>query len=815
MRPGFAVATMTLIAVSACAQDLPQVPSEWRFAIDEQDVGREQGWFAEDFDDRGWARIAIGQGWEKAGYDYDGVAWYRVRMTLPEVPEGKRLLLCFGAVDEEAWVWVNGQLAGEHAEGEAGWRQSFTIDITDYVRPGAENLLAVRVFDSLLQGGIYKPVTLALADPEQPPPRAPDWPEWVAREGFNANYLAWGPDEAKAVRQLEAGINVVCVKLDLAEIAYPLDPDALQARLRLSGTSSLAHAVEWGQICRRHSAHFVAVLDMMSEPERSFINARTHRGAVSMDGREHQIPCPQDEAWWGLMLQQILALGTVVPECEGVLLDTETYYGTSIIYPFYAKWPTSLCYCDECFGEFAREHGLDPAMARAERYPTLRDRGMLAAYREHLRAVMRRVGERLMASVHQVRPDMFVGLLNFGDNWWFEGLTLGLGTDDCPTVLMTENEYGRPMGPESLERIERLRAMDAHVVYCPGFLIAGWPPEPMAIEALERMHAADGYWIFCGNNLYDDNWPNRKDVWALYEGYSPDDYYAELARAFAAWRAGRPPGRALAPVDALTIIDAERSSAHEIGETGLIIRRTAEAPNLLRDPSFESDWPNKQPPWEMYYTPVRDAEVVLDDASSVRVDANDRRANLHQAFATEPGADYLFTVWARTVDVQAERGAVIALGERLKFFAGTEDWHPVSLRATAGEEEREMRVTLGSQTRFGTVWFDRASVHRIETLELWTRPVALEAGQAWDAIEVEAEVPEGATLTLEVRSPAGEGEPLLRPTPVTGTLRQSLAGLAALHPDVHAVRLRLVVELGGPAEEAVIVRRLAVGRVAR
>jgi len=171
-------------------------------------------------------------------------------------------------------------------------------------------------------------------------------------------------------------------------------------------------------------------------------------------------------------------------------------------------------------------------------------------------------------------------------------------------------------------------------------------------------------------------------------------------------------------------------------------------------------------------------------------------------------------VWARTVDVQAERGAVIALGERLKFFAGTEDWHPVSLRATAGEEEREMRVTLGSQTRLGTVWFDRACVREVERLELWTEPIALAEGERWDAVEIEAAVPEGATLTLEVHGPAGAGEPLLRPAPVTGTLRRSLAGLAALRPDVRAIRLRLEVELGGRADEVVTVRRLAVSRVA-
>jgi len=820
------VRTATLLATLGCllaasiapADDAPpEVPGEWLFALDEQDVGREQEWFAEGFDDSAWARIAIGQGWEQAGYEYDGVAWYRVRMALPEAPEGKRLLLCFGAVDEEAWVWVNGEFAGEHAEGEGGWTEPFTIDITDLARPGQENLIAVRVHDSLLQGGIYRPVTLAIADPEQPPLRAPDWPEWVARDGFNANYLAWGPDEEKAVQQFEAGLNVVCIKLHLTEPAYPADPDNVQTRVPLTGPHSLGQAAEWGRICRRHGGHLTVVLNMMGEQERDFIGSRTHRGAVSMDGREHVIPCPQDEAWWSLFVQQIVALATVVPDCEGVLLDTESYYGTSLIYPFYGKWPLNLCYCDVCFGEFARDHDLDPTMERAERYAALRERDMIEAYQEHLRGVMRRVGKRVIDTVHAVQPRMFVGLLNFGDNWWFEGLALGLGSADCPTALMTENEYGSPIGPDSLRRIERLRELGAHVVYCPGFLIAGWPAEQMALEAFERQRVADGYWVFCGNNLYDDNWRNREGVWALYEGHEPDDYYSELARAHQAWRAGEGEGGDnLSSLDALELIDDARSSPCEATADGLVLRRMVEAPNLLHDPSFETDWPGKDSPWEMYCTPARDAEVALD-GSSVRIDQNIKRANLHQSFATEPGADYLFTVWARLRDVQAERGAVIAVDDRLKFFAGNEDWHPISISFTADEAEPTTRVTVGLQSQFGTVWYDRASVRRVEELELWTRPIALGEGEAWAAVGVEAEadVPHGATLTLEVHDAAGGNEPLLRPAPVPGALRQGLTALSALRPDVRAIRLRLLARLGGPEDEQVTVRRLTVSRAAR
>jgi hypothetical protein len=65
----------------------------------------------------------------------------------------------FGAVDESAWVYLNGEFAGEHDIGEAGWDKPFGIDVTKAIQPGA-NVLAVRVLDRVLGGGIWKPVEL-------------------------------------------------------------------------------------------------------------------------------------------------------------------------------------------------------------------------------------------------------------------------------------------------------------------------------------------------------------------------------------------------------------------------------------------------------------------------------------------------------------------------------------------------------------------------------------------------------------------------------------------------------------------------------
>lgn len=133
----------------------------WEFAFDPKDVGVKEQWFAPDAKSFP-LRIVVPFPWESklSGIertDYKGIAWYRRTFTVPKewlvtqagslryknVPSGKRIWLCFGAVDWHATVWLNGEKVGEH---EGGYSE-FRFDITDKVRIGEPDLLVVRVVD--------------------------------------------------------------------------------------------------------------------------------------------------------------------------------------------------------------------------------------------------------------------------------------------------------------------------------------------------------------------------------------------------------------------------------------------------------------------------------------------------------------------------------------------------------------------------------------------------------------------------------------------------------------------------------------------
>jgi len=148
-----------------------QLPLEWRLRWDPEEVGQAQGWFDPAIDAADWLEVSVRSAWEKQpvgeawreehGRDYDGLAWYRVEFDVPEALRGRRVFLLFGAVDEGATVWVNGQLVGEHPFiHEADWTTPFAMEFTDAARFGEANTVVVLVEDRTGAGGVWRPVLL-------------------------------------------------------------------------------------------------------------------------------------------------------------------------------------------------------------------------------------------------------------------------------------------------------------------------------------------------------------------------------------------------------------------------------------------------------------------------------------------------------------------------------------------------------------------------------------------------------------------------------------------------------------------------------
>ncbi|MBD3293334.1 MAG: DUF4838 domain-containing protein [Armatimonadia bacterium] len=143
--------------------------AQWRFRKDPEDIGVAEEWFAaEAVEPDAWQPTEIGVFWGDTEVgDYQGYGWYRTSFEMPAQWEHETVALSFGAVDEQAWIYLNGELVGEHTlQSESKdiegfsigdlWNVPFTIEVpVEEVKLGEANSLVVRVHNEVGAGGIW------------------------------------------------------------------------------------------------------------------------------------------------------------------------------------------------------------------------------------------------------------------------------------------------------------------------------------------------------------------------------------------------------------------------------------------------------------------------------------------------------------------------------------------------------------------------------------------------------------------------------------------------------------------------------------
>lgn len=148
---------------------------EWRFMlVTPERPGPEKAFFNPDFDGGDWAAIRVPGNWEMQGFEKfiyetpsDSIGLYRTTFDLPETWQARHTFIRFDGVLFGFDCWVNGQHAGSSAS-------AFTpseFDISPYLAPSKQNVLAVRVskrshgyefdcHDDWALSGIFRDVTL-------------------------------------------------------------------------------------------------------------------------------------------------------------------------------------------------------------------------------------------------------------------------------------------------------------------------------------------------------------------------------------------------------------------------------------------------------------------------------------------------------------------------------------------------------------------------------------------------------------------------------------------------------------------------------
>lgn len=127
----------------------------WKFSL-----GDDSSWKEEEFNDNNWEKINVPSSWENQGFHgYDGYAWYRTSFTLNSDAKGNDIYLVLGYVDDVDQTFINGKLIGVSGGFPSNYRTAYNafrqyFIPREYLNTAGENIIAVRIYDDELDGGI-------------------------------------------------------------------------------------------------------------------------------------------------------------------------------------------------------------------------------------------------------------------------------------------------------------------------------------------------------------------------------------------------------------------------------------------------------------------------------------------------------------------------------------------------------------------------------------------------------------------------------------------------------------------------------------
>jgi beta-galactosidase len=219
----------------------------------EGNLGSDVSYTQPGFDDSAWRKLNLPHDWgiegpfkqeypgETGKLPWWGIGWYRKHFTVPEFDKDNRVYLDVDGAMAYANVWLNGQYVGGWPYGYASWR----VDLTSYLKPGGENVIAIRLDNPpdssrwYPGGGIYRNVWLVKTAPVH-----------VAQWGTYVTTPEVSRDTAKVMMRVQVQNNAAYEVLPvfIGTRIYERKPDGHRGRMVLdAGRISVTNGIPVGQ----------------------------------------------------------------------------------------------------------------------------------------------------------------------------------------------------------------------------------------------------------------------------------------------------------------------------------------------------------------------------------------------------------------------------------------------------------------------------------------------------------------------------------------------------------------------------------------
>ncbi len=123
-------------------------------------VGDDPRWADPGIQTSDWDWLEVPGRWESRYPGYNGYAWYRRTFDLRLIPEKADVILFLGYIDDVDEVFINGHRIGQTGKFSPGLQTAYNVErryrVPVSVLKSAGNVIAVRVYDSAVDGGIVR-----------------------------------------------------------------------------------------------------------------------------------------------------------------------------------------------------------------------------------------------------------------------------------------------------------------------------------------------------------------------------------------------------------------------------------------------------------------------------------------------------------------------------------------------------------------------------------------------------------------------------------------------------------------------------------
>jgi len=136
------------------------LPDVWKFSMDLDREGTKKAWYKVDFDDSKWLDMSVYNFLRyQEIHTWSPHFWYRTSFKSPNFPKNERIFMRVGALDDGGTIYLNGKKVYERFHMNPNdWKTSFEFDITNVLKPGKQNTVAIHGIDHQGAAGLWRGV---------------------------------------------------------------------------------------------------------------------------------------------------------------------------------------------------------------------------------------------------------------------------------------------------------------------------------------------------------------------------------------------------------------------------------------------------------------------------------------------------------------------------------------------------------------------------------------------------------------------------------------------------------------------------------